>query len=95
MLLATTISDFQKEKYFCEGGLDDPNQLESAHENRVYAHPIFVPLEVRTKRRAVKIELICPSGQNQQRRGEHWTSPPSTSNWPKAALALAGSHRRV
>jgi hypothetical protein len=28
-------------KYFCEGGLDDPNQLELPQQIGVYAHAIF------------------------------------------------------
>jgi hypothetical protein len=33
----------RKAKYFRAQGLDDPNQLEMLHENRVLAHAIFVP----------------------------------------------------
>jgi hypothetical protein len=39
-----SISEKPKAKYFCKGGLDDPNQLESVHEISFYAHVILVGL---------------------------------------------------
>jgi hypothetical protein len=34
-------------EYFCEGGLDDPNQIESPQQIAVYAHAISEAFKVR------------------------------------------------
>jgi hypothetical protein len=52
-------------KYFCEGGLDAPNHVESPHEIPVLAHSVCTPESLRERGDIGKIELICPRRENQ------------------------------
>jgi hypothetical protein len=47
-------------KYFCEGGLDDPNQLESAQQIRILAHADFLggSLAAETMQRKIGLVLL-------------------------------------
>jgi hypothetical protein len=46
-------------KYFCEGGLDDPNHVESSHEIEFLAHAICTPESLRERDDIGKIELTA------------------------------------
>jgi len=45
---------WMKAKYFCEGGLDSPNQIESLQQIKFYAHAIFRASGGKAKRPAGK-----------------------------------------
>jgi hypothetical protein len=48
---------------FFAGGLDDPNQVESARETAVYAHGVFQTVRRSREATSVKIGLILPVGR--------------------------------
>jgi hypothetical protein len=50
----------RKAKYFCKGGLDDPNQIEMAEEIRFFAHADLRGLRRLRTGRIVKIDMIGP-----------------------------------
>src|ERR1700730_5675066 len=74
---------FRKRNIFAWGDWTTQISLNRLMKN-AFTRTRFCASRGANEARCAKIELICPSGQNQKRRGEHWTSPP-TSNWPKAA----------
>jgi hypothetical protein len=52
-------------KYFCQGGLDDPNHVESFEQIKVYAHAISAACRQRAKRHAEKtINRSASSGKS-------------------------------
>jgi hypothetical protein len=54
-------------KEFLQQGLDNPNQLEAAYENRFYARRLFSPFPPSNLRSPARIELICPTTAGQGR----------------------------
>jgi hypothetical protein len=77
-----------QQKYFCEGGLDDPNHVESSYEIGVLAHAIWMPESLRMRGDIRKIELICRSRQMSwfRDRAALPNGEPINSEWRTPAL---------
>jgi hypothetical protein len=53
-----------KSGIFSQGGLDDPNQLESLQQIAVYAHAISEAVRPGERRGLGNNSLICPTGKS-------------------------------
>src|SRR6202011_799467 len=80
---------------FFRGGLDDPNHVESAHENSVYAHPISRSQRAAQSRQHLKIQLIWPVGQNIEQPALQKLVIPSRGRLSDLVRCYASSSRYV